>query len=123
MNCKKELSSEIVSVREITGASFTLHFKTYSKELGKTLRNLLTDLPLGVAMKKESRFQEETEPDCKGMETFAPLHEYALSFSGAFQGGIKEIYYLYCKVGRFEVVELGKLELEYGKDLKFPVPG
>ena len=75
-----------------------------------------TALPQGVQI-QEYAPRERLDPDGKGIEAYRPLHEYDLSAQGTVSGGVKEVYDLLCKAGRFDVVELGELELVYGKEL------
>jgi hypothetical protein len=116
-NRKEEIPSEVMSVREVTGALFEFKYKTFSEEVGKSLRAFFSDLPPGVEMKTGYKPEEKITPSGKGVEAYAPLHDYELKGSGIVRGGVKEVYRFYCRAGRFEVVELGKLTLEYGKAL------
>lgn len=116
-NRKEEIPSEVMSVREVTGALFEFKYKTFSEEVGKSLRAFFSDLPEGVELKPGYQPVEKITPSGKGVEAYAPLHDYELKGSGIVRGGVKEVYRFYCRTGRFEVVELGKLTLEYGKAL------
>lgn len=116
-NHKGEIPSEVVSMRDVTGASFEFKYKTFSEEVGKSLLTFFSNLPTGVQMKAGYKPEEKLTPVGKGVETYAPLHHYELKGSGIVQGGVKEIYRFYCQAGLFEVVELGKMKLEYGKNL------
>ncbi|MEN6376311.1 MAG: hypothetical protein ABFD75_16210 [Smithella sp.] len=113
-NRKEEIPSEVVSVRNVTGAFFEFKYKTFSEGVGKSLLAFFSDLPSGIQMKTSYKPTEKITPEGKGVEAYAPLHDYELKGSGVVQGGVKEIYNFYCRAGLFEVVELGKLTLEYG---------
>ena len=121
-NRKKEIHAEVVSIREIAGAFFDFKYKTFSVDLGKSLLDFFSSLPPGVQVKEGYKHEEKVAPEGKGVEAYAPLHDYELKGSGSVQGEVKEIYRLYCQAGLFEVVELGKLTLEYGRDLKAELP-
>ncbi|MEN6622542.1 MAG: hypothetical protein ABFD50_13440 [Smithella sp.] len=113
-NRKEEIPSEVVSMRNVTGAFFEFNFKTFSAEVGKSLLDFFSNLPPGVKMKEDYKPVEKITPSGKGVEAYTPLHDYELKGSGIIQGEVKEIYRFYCQAGLFEVVELGKLTLEYG---------
>ena len=112
-NRKEEIPSEVMSVREVTGAFFEFKYKTFSEEVGKSLRAFFSDLPEGVEVKPGYEPAEKKTPRGKGVEAYTPLHDYELKGSGIIRGGVKEVYRFYCRAGLFEVVELGKLTLEY----------
>jgi hypothetical protein len=121
-NRKKEIHGEVQSIREVTGAFFDFKYKTFSRDVGKTLLYFFSNLPPGVRMKEGYKHEEKVTPEGKGVEAYAPLHDYELKGSGAVQGEVKEIYRLYYRAGLFEVIELGKLTLVYGRDLKSELP-
>ena len=70
-------------------------------------------------MDGESAFelQEKLDPEGKGHEFFTPLHDYELAGKGRISGSVKGVLDLYQRLGRFEVVELGELELTFGETL------
>jgi len=115
---KEDVPSEIVSIREVMGASFDFHYKTFSRELGKTLNDFFSNLPSGIQFKGDYKHEEKIDLEGKGIEAYAPLHDYEIKGSGVVQGGAKEIYKFYCRSGQFEVVELGKLKLQYGNTIR-----
>jgi hypothetical protein len=113
---KTEIRGTVDSVREVTGASFRFHYRTYSRETGNALLALFAELPQGVRIQDYAP-SEKLDPDGKGVEAYAPLHEYQVSAKGTISGGVKEVYDLLRRAGRFDVVEVGELELVYGKEL------
>jgi len=117
-NRKEEIPAEVISVRDVTSAFFEFEYKTFSEEVGKSLLAFFSNLPSGVRIKAGYQPQEKITPEGKGVEAYAPLHDYELKGSGIVQGEVKETYRFYCRAGLFEVVELGKLTLEYGTENK-----
>ncbi len=113
---KKDLEAEILSAREIIAASFSFAYKTYSRDIGEALCDLFFNLPPGLTLQEGGRHKEKIDPDA-GLELFAPLHAYEATGSGVVAGDIRPLYQLFRKTGRFDVVTLGKLQLEYGKEL------
>jgi hypothetical protein len=113
-NRKEEIPAEVMSVRDVTGAFFEFQYKTVSEEMGKSLLAFFSNLPDGVQMRAGYQPAEKITPREKVVGAHDPLHHYELKGSGIVQGGVKEVYRLYRQAGLFEVVELGKLTLEYG---------
>jgi hypothetical protein len=107
----------ILKVRPVISAGFDVHFRTYSKEVGAELKNLLNQLPEGVISKSGFDLQEKFVPEGKGVEAYAPLHDYELHGKGRISGDVKGVFDLYHQLGRFEVDELGEMELIHGEAL------
>ena len=114
---RKDIPSEIKSFREIVSVFFDLRIRTFSREVGRSLVEMLTVLPAGAALKDGYELQEKIDPEGKGLELFAPLHDYEMTFFGTVQGEVDGVYALYRAISRFEVAEAGELKLEYGKAL------
>ncbi len=112
---RDSLPLKVVSVREVAGASFGFSVKTFSREVGDSLRSLLSVPPEGVDVDPPFVPEEKIDPAGKGVEAYAPLHEYEMKWKGRVSGAIREVFTLYHKVRRFEVAKLGDLHLDYGE--------
>ncbi len=108
-----ELKVKIVSVREITDASFDFSYKAYKKELGETLKEKFGHLPEGLTMEGGYEPDEKINPEGKGIEAYAPLHEYELKAKGRIHGDIKPVIDFYGEVEHISMVELGDIKLKY----------
>lgn len=107
----------ILKVRKIVEAAFEITFRTYSREVGKELKDLLDILPEGVGREAAFKMHEVFIPEGKGVEAYAPLHEYELEGKGRISGPVKGVFGLYHQLERFEVAELEDMELTYGEPL------
>ncbi|MCK9197813.1 MAG: hypothetical protein M0P16_12635 [Syntrophales bacterium] len=105
---------KILKVRQIVDAAFEIAFRTYSREVGAEIKALLDGLPEGVGRNADFKLHEVLDPEGKGVDAYAPLHEYELDGKGRISGPVKGVFGLYHLLGRFEVAELGDLELTYG---------
>jgi len=105
-----EAPVRIVRVRKIGEARFDFRFRTFSRALGEELKDLFRNLP-GVLQLRGYEPKETLRPESKAIEAYAPEHPYALEASGAVSGRAKEAIDLYNLLGRYEVVELGNLEM------------
>jgi len=115
-NCKRQIHSTVISVREILSASFSFHYRTYSQEVGGELSEIFSNVSEEVEVRDYSP-HERIIPEGKGIDTFTPLHGYELKAEGVVSGNVKDVHSLYRKLGQFEVVELQDMELVYGRDL------
>lgn len=112
---RDSLPLKVVSVREVAGASFGFSVKTFSRDVGESLRGILSVPPEGVDVDPPFVPEEKIDPAGKGVEAYTPLHEYEMKWKGRVSGAIREVFALYHKVRRFEVVKLGDLHLDYGE--------
>lgn len=110
---KDELKVEIVSVKKITDASFDFTYKAYNAELGETLKDKFGNLPDGLTMEGGYAPIEKIKPEGKGVEAYAPLHEYELKAKGKIHGPIKAVINFYGEVEHISMVELGDIKLKY----------
>jgi hypothetical protein len=116
-NRRRLVPLKILKVREILDAAFDVAFRTYSREVGKELNDLLDHLPDGVSRGAAFKMHEVFLPEGKGVDAYAPLHEYELDGEGRISGSVKGVFGLYHRLGRIEVAELGDMELTFGKTL------
>lgn len=81
---------------------------------GAEVLRLFSELPAGVIPEEGYTHDIKTNSDVKGIKAYAPLHEYELQGKGAMKGGVNEIFEIYRRAQRIEVVKLGVIELTFG---------
>jgi len=108
-NLKNDL--KIVSVREITEAYFEFSYHAYTRKLGEELKALFGSLPPGLRIEKGHGPKETVNPAGKGIEAYAPLHEYEIEAKGEIHGPVKEVINLYGEAEHKDMVELGSIKL------------
>lgn len=108
-NLKNDL--KIVSVREITEAYFEFSYHAYSRKLGEELKTLFGSLPPGLRIEQGYGPKETVNPEGKGIEAYAPLHEYEIEAKGEIHGPVKEVINLYGEAEHKDMVELGSIKL------------
>jgi hypothetical protein len=107
------MNLKVVSLREITDAYFGFRYKAFTKELGEELKDLFDDLPEGLRIEGDYSPKESVMPEGKGIDSYAPLHEYELSARGEMHGPAREALDFYRKLEFHEMVELDDIQLEY----------
>jgi hypothetical protein len=108
---KNEAPVRIVRVRPIREARFGFRYRTYSRPLGEELGNLVRNLPEGLHLEGYAP-KETLHPESKAIEAYAPEHPYAVEASGTVSGRAKEAIDLYNRLGRYEIAELGEIEMD-----------
>jgi hypothetical protein len=101
----------IKKVRQVLSAAFTCAFRTYSREVGAELKAIVGGVAGEAVGKSGFELHETVDPEGKGVELFTPLHDYELAGKGRISGSVKDVLDLNQRLERFEVVEMGKLEL------------
>lgn len=111
-----EINITIVSVKEISMAYFDFTYKAFTRELGSELKEIFGALskdPEGLHMEAGYKPEEKIRPEAKGVETYAPLHEYELKAAGRIHGPVKDVIDFYGVVEHYDMVELGNIKIEY----------
>jgi hypothetical protein len=99
------------AVREVLGGRFGFKAEAYNREIGQKIHAALNDdLPAGVDCIDLEK--EKTEPDAKGVELFAPVHEYIYKARGTIEGTAPGILEMNRRLCRLDFVHEEPLELE-----------
>ncbi|MCK9273957.1 MAG: hypothetical protein M0P57_02590 [Syntrophales bacterium] len=106
---------KVVSVKEVCDAYFSFEYKAYSRELGEKLKKLFGSLPEGLRIEKGKGPDEKVMPEGRGIEAYAPLHEYEIKAKGEIHGPVKNVIDFYGAVEHEEMVELGNIKLIYAE--------
>ena len=96
--------------RRLSGARFAFRFNIYSRVHAARIRSLLEKPPRGASLTAESRFEETLRPEAKGVEAYAPEHDYELAGSGAVEGSVDAVVSLHRRCRTKQLIQLGKLE-------------
>lgn len=104
---------KLEGIREVLGGRFGFKAEAYNREIGRKIHDALNeDLPAGIDCLDLEK--EETHPDAKGVELFAPVHEYVYKARGTIVGTPPGILEMNRRLCRLDFVHEELLELEYG---------
>jgi len=112
-NRQDKLDIKILSVRKIADAHFDFAYKAFAKEFGDKLKELFENMPKGLELGPGYEPKETITPEAKGIEAYAPLHEYEIKANGRVHGLIKAVINFYGEVEHNPLVELGDIKLEF----------
>lgn len=113
---KAELALKIISEKKIKQASFEFRYRAYTRELGDELMTLFGNLPEGLRA-KDYKLKETELPEGKGLEAYAPLHEYEVKATGTIYGPVRDVIDFYGRAEHHDMVELDAIRLEYDEVL------
>jgi hypothetical protein len=113
---QNEIAIKIVSAREIGMAYFDFTYKAFTTELGEELKGIFGEISHneeGLHMEAGYKPEEKLMPEGKGLDAYAPLHEYELKAKGRIHGPIRDVVDFYGRIEHYDMVELGNIKLEY----------
>ena len=109
---KEEITLKVISEKKIKQASFRFRYRAYTMELGDELIALFRDLPEGLHV-KDYKPRKTVLPEGKGVEAYAPLHEYEVKATGTIYGPVKSVIDFYGMAEHYDMIELNAIKLEY----------
>jgi hypothetical protein len=85
--------------RPLAGASFGFSLRVYSREHGARFLAYFRDLPAGARLVETEPLRERQDPDSKGVELYAPSHDYELTGRGRVEGTFEAVLeaYRFCR--------------------------
>ena len=99
--------------RPVAGARFHFEFQIFSREHAKKIRKWFKELAPGISLSKDTKFQEKIDPESKGVEAYAPSHEYELSAAGTVEGDVVPLILLHRLCADEELVKTSDLTLTF----------
>jgi hypothetical protein len=95
----------------LESASFSLRLEAFSRPVADELRAaLIRSVPPGVRIEGLSE-AEETHPEARGPEPFAPLHEYIYRASGHVAGAFEGVLEMWRRARAHDCVEISAIRL------------
>jgi hypothetical protein len=112
---EKQGGMNLVSVDRIKDAFFTFSIQTFSREIGKELDYILAEASSCLKIEPPYAPKETETPEGRGVEAYAPLHDYEFQSQGSISGDCAEVFHCYRKLKRYVVVDLGPMEITIEK--------
>ncbi len=102
---------KIKSRKLIVSASFTFHFEVFNREKADEIRKLINSIPSTLHL-ENFKEDEYTENEGRGIEMYAPLHDYSYSGRGHIRGEFSDLIGLYKTFNNQDSMETTRVELE-----------
>lgn len=106
------LSLKLSSERAIRAIAFTFKFETAAKDIGAQLKKLFHNPPKGVTL-GDFEEHEEIDPGAKGVEGYAPLHDFRYHGGGKVTGDVEQVLFFHKKMKDLELVDVSDVRLEF----------
>ena len=106
---------KIKSIKAIKGAEFSFAAEIFNKKIAEGFKEILKNLPEDVKL-DDYYPSEQINKDAKGIESYAPLHEYIFRSKGTITGDFAGLMDLYTKIKRgnlSDFVMLSQIRLHF----------
>ena len=108
---RKNPDLKLENIRAVLGGRFGFKAEAYNREIGQKIHDALNEnLPAGVDCVDLEK--EEIDPEAKGVDLFAPAHEYVYKARGTIVGTPPGILEMNRRLVRLDFVHEEPLELE-----------
>ena len=98
-------------LREVEGAGFSFEVETFSRPKAREIRSALhSDFPPGISL-VDIRETGEVDPEAKGVELYAPVHDYVYRASGSFHGVLPGILEMHRRLEEMDFCKPGTIEI------------
>ncbi len=120
--CAEDLKDKLVSaiefdkeyrvreVVEIESASFGFSFEAYARRYANRIRMIISKQKGATVELLE--LTEEEKPEAKGIEAYAPEHDYEFKGSGKVYGRFEDVYKAFCEFKAEPLISVSKMELK-----------
>lgn len=99
-------------LREVEGGSFPFEAKAYARDVAQTIKSSLHDaLPPGISL-EDLQESETVEPEAKGVELYAPVHDYVYRASGTVRGSLPGVLEMHRRLTEMEFCKPGEIAIE-----------
>ena len=83
---------KVLADRVVRSAEFDFRLHVFSREHARKIRDMLASLPSGAALTEDTHLHETVDPDAKGYEAYAPVHEFEFTGRGKVRGSIPSVH-------------------------------
>ncbi len=111
-NAPEDYSFLIKREQKISSASFGFEFETFSRKVAGGIKRIFTKLPAGLKL-KQFKPQEKIDPEARGIERYAPAHDYRYSGEGEVTGDVQTVLDFHKKLLKNDFFELEDISLHY----------
>lgn len=108
-----DINMKVISSKKIRKACFGFKYEAFAERYGIELKNFFKDLPSGVSILPYYKPVEEIHKEAKGIELYAPEHDYKVSAEGTVEGPLPEIIGLYEQAKKKDLIRLKEITLHF----------
>jgi hypothetical protein len=113
-NTADTLHLRLKSVRVIESASFAFHYDAFARHYGEEIKKVFNALPSELKLSADYQVKEEIDPSGKGLEAYAPCHEYRCQGRGSIAGPIDAVVSFCRKIEEYGLIKKEQIVLHLG---------
>ncbi|MDO9695694.1 MAG: hypothetical protein Q7W56_13325 [Candidatus Latescibacteria bacterium] len=103
----------VLSDSRIRRASFGYRFQAYAVRYGVEIQDLLASLPAGLKI-ADRRVAEKHDPRARGVEAYAPAHDYEIEGGGTIVGRFDLVAEARRRLSAHPLIDADEIELDLG---------
>ena len=103
---------EITSHRKVRSASMDFQFHAYARKYDQDIVAVLASLPADLKLRGYKHTVHQ-DPSAKGVEAYAPTHDYEASGSGTVSGPVDQLIAFRKQLADYPLVEAEEIILKY----------
>ncbi len=117
-NCVKCKDSKFVhlkyirSAKEIKNAAFKFKAVTYGRKYGTEIKAIINNLPSECKLHDYNPIEKDRGEDGKGIELYAPEHDYVFECDGRVEGDVKQVIDLRKEFDDHPLIQVQDIRLE-----------
>ena len=119
----RELASapglRVEAVRRVIRASFRFTAECYNREEAGEIKGAFLSAPPPGVRVEDFTESEEVDPEARGVELYAPAHDYVYRASGRVTGPLPGVIEMHRRARRLDFVKEGRIEVE-GERVELP---
>jgi hypothetical protein len=108
---KSELTIDFKEMKRIASACFKFEYEAYARNYGERLKHMFATLPNNVLVSEDYSPEEILHPESRGIEKYAPEHDYEIRAHGTVSGPLDEILEFHKQGKREPLVDVSDIEL------------
>jgi len=108
----EELGLRVTRDNPVKAVSFKFKFDTSNRKVAGRLKRLFNLLPRGLRL-AEFDPDEEIHPEAKGVEGYAPMHEYRYRAKGLIEGDVEQAILFHSRLKKNEFVDVDEMHLSF----------
>jgi len=106
-----EAGLRLAAERPVRAARFHFRYQAFARRYGEQIQALVRELPAGLTVEGGEPV-ETVDPEAKGIEAYAPGHEYEIQGEGSIAGRVDLVIEARCRLAAHPLVHAGPLEIE-----------
>ena len=108
-----EHGMRLAEVHSVRSSHFEFSYKAFAPRYAQEIRDLLSGMPKGAVLEGDPP-RERVDKSAKGVEAYAPVHDYEFEGEGIIRGRVDLVIEARRRLAAHPLVQVERIELELG---------